>query len=417
MSPFRCRLFATCGWILLGSTLALIPRHAAQAQSDRGRGGASGGSSSTTVESRVAALEAALATMHVALESQANQMADLQSTVAAQANRIASLESTVGDQASQITSLNTTASDQASQIASLNTTITQQAGQLAALQTKVASQADQLASLTQGAADLLEKVTRQADQLAALQAGQSQLQVGLDAEASARQQGAADLLTAARTYADQKDGETLASAQAYAQDQVAPVADKLVNFSRSGNDLFITGANLHILNGLGSTETGNGLGNLIVGYNEPRGDGDDRTGSHNIVVGQQQNFSSYGGLAAGFHNDILGPFASVTGGTANTASALGAWVGGGQSNTAGDPFASVTGGPSSTGGGIGSPAGGEPEGADGGEDTSTSGGPQNTTPGDFASASGKPGRDLLAGLPWAAPSCFAALRSFFSLRP
>jgi len=32
-----------------------------------------------------------------------------------------------------------------------------------------------------------------------------------------------------------------------------------------------TGVNVQIVNGEGSTETANGLGNLIIGYNEERG--------------------------------------------------------------------------------------------------------------------------------------------------
>jgi hypothetical protein len=39
------------------------------------------------------------------------------------------------------------------------------------------------------------------------------------------------------------------------------------------------------------------VGNLIVGYNEPREFEENiRTGSHNVVVGQQHNFSRVGGL-------------------------------------------------------------------------------------------------------------------------
>ena len=74
-------------------------------------------------------------------------------------------------------------------------------------------------------------------------------------------------------------------------------------------EVVITRANLRIVNGLGSTELlrragglldcPNGLGNLIVGYNESRADlgGEDiRTGSHNVVVGQRHNFSRLRGV-------------------------------------------------------------------------------------------------------------------------
>ena len=52
----------------------------------------------------------------------------------------------------------------------------------------------------------------------------------------------------------------------------------------------LTGVNLQIVNGTGETDGQNGVGNLIVGYNEPRSlpfpAVDDRTGSQDIVPGQ-----------------------------------------------------------------------------------------------------------------------------------
>ena len=85
-----------------------------------------------------------------------------------------------------------------------------------------------------------------------------------------------------------------------------------------------TGCNVQIVNGLDDTETINGAGNLIVGYNEPPGGFQapppDRTGSHNIVAGKSNNYSSYGGLVVGDSNSISGGFAAVSGGHENTAS-------------------------------------------------------------------------------------------------
>ena len=114
-------------------------------------------------------------------------------------------------------------------------------------------------------------------------------------------------------------------------------------------EVVITGANLRIVNGLGSTDCRdeasgtpipdcpNGLGNLIVGYNEMRlpevGPPDRRTGSHNIIVGKEQNFSSFGGLVVGFRNEISGDFAAICGGFANTASGALAAVSGGRDST------------------------------------------------------------------------------------
>src|SRR5262249_14479311 len=82
-----------------------------------------------------------------------------------------------------------------------------------------------------------------------------------------------------------------------ARKRLAALEYKLQYVSGGPNEVVISGANLRIVNGLGSTETTNGLGNLIVGYNEPRGfEPDNRTGSHNVVVGMQNNFSRFGGL-------------------------------------------------------------------------------------------------------------------------
>lgn len=126
--------------------------------------------------------------------------------------------------------------------------------------------------------------------------------------------------------------------------QTASLEDLLIHFSRNGNDVFITGANLHIVNGQGSTETTNGVGNLIVGYNELRGGGNDRSGSHNIVAGRENNFSRFGGLVVGYRNEISGNFSSVSGGEFNTASAQFASVSGGAGNTANGDASSVSGG-------------------------------------------------------------------------
>ncbi len=109
--------------------------------------------------------------------------------------------------------------------------------------------------------------------------------------------------------------------------------------------LRIEGINVQVVNGAGSTQTQNGLGNLIVGYNElGNPNGDDRTGSHNISFGEANSFSSFGGLVGPNNNTISGPFASVSGGTSNTASGYYASVSGGWNNTASSLCASVSGG-------------------------------------------------------------------------
>ena len=103
----------------------------------------------------------------------------------------------------------------------------------------------------------------------------------------------------------------------------------------------LSGYNLHVVSGSGSTSDGTadaygnptgqgtltGLGNVIIGYNDLQGQGsngprDFRTGSHNLVLGDQNNYTSFGGLVAGSYNTISAPYATVTGGSFNTASGL-----------------------------------------------------------------------------------------------
>jgi hypothetical protein len=122
-------------------------------------------------------------------------------------------------------------------------------------------------------------------------------------------------------------------------------------------EIILSGVNLRIVNGLGRTDCGeednplpncpNGLGNLIVGYNELRV-GEEveniRTGSHNVVVGEAHNFSSFGGIVVGLRNTISGGFSSVNGGADNTASGNGASVSGGADNTASGLSAAFSGG-------------------------------------------------------------------------
>ncbi len=112
----------------------------------------------------------------------------------------------------------------------------------------------------------------------------------------------------------------------------------------------LSGANLQVVNGTGGTQNINGLGNIIVGYQEPRPTGADpgvvneRGGSHNLVVGMKHNYTSYGGFVAGLENTIKGDFASISGGCTSTATGGKSSISGGFLNTATGSFSSVSGG-------------------------------------------------------------------------
>ena len=177
--------------------------------------------------------------------------------------------------------------------------------------------------------------------------------------------------------------------------------------SQIGNDVYFEGCNVHVRNGVGATDAAvNGLGNLIVGYDEDGGTScadpfgcDIKNGSHNLVVGRHHTYSSYGGLVAGTDNTVSAAASSVSGGYGNTASELRSSVSGGSSNTASGDYSSVSGGSSnrasgsrsSVSGGISNTASGQNSSVSGGDDntssdrwSSVSGGNQNTANGDYA---------------------------------
>ena len=125
---------------------------------------------------------------------------------------------------------------------------------------------------------------------------------------------------------------------------------KYVSVQPSGVDakptVQFSGANVQIVNGEGSTKTANGEGNLVVGYDEKPGA---QTGSHNLILGEEQTYTSFGGILAGKENAISAPFASISGGSKNTASGENSSVTGGFLNVAsGNEGASVTGGTRNT---------------------------------------------------------------------
>ncbi len=107
----------------------------------------------------------------------------------------------------------------------------------------------------------------------------------------------------------------------------------------SGPHVLITGANVHVRSGSGFTNdngSATGLGNLIIGYNENTTPTPIlvRNGSHNLVGGSLNSFSSYGGVVFGVQNVSGMPYASVLGGNENRAQGQHSTVYGGFRNMA-----------------------------------------------------------------------------------
>lgn len=228
-----------------------------------------------------------------------------------------------------------------------------------------------------------------------------------------------------------------------------------------GPHFVFEGVNVHVRSGAGTTSEGctgqdfdcefrTGLGNLIIGYNEPRQpwidgfgsyvagqtsndyastaelcapsaqpdfrdiDGfplcDRREGSHGLVIGRWNNNMGHANFVAGLANDVGGHFVSIIGGQQNSATAnysavtggllnraygFGSSVGGGYYNITGlvsDPsrgrFASVSGGTFNVAEGEKSSVSGGQDNFAGGFASSVSGGINSLALGSFSAVSG-----------------------------
>ncbi len=234
---------------------------------------------------------------------------------------------------------------------------------------------------------------------------------------------------------------TLESLQA----RIADLEALLAGVVRNGNDLHFTGMNVRIESGSGATngDTGsggrivNGLGNLIVGYDEPNPlFPPNKTGSHNLIVGSGHNYTSYGGFAAGENNQLLNIYASACGGHRHTVegrwgSVTGGWfntasgdsstvsgghfneasgthsiVSGGQQNTASGLSSSVSGGWSNQATAFASSISGGLEGIASGFYSSVTGGEENTASGSRSTVSGGLNRSSVGLYDWRAGGLF-----------
>jgi hypothetical protein len=130
-------------------------------------------------------------------------------------------------------------------------------------------------------------------------------------------------------------------------DQAEALFDYL---SVNGNhDLVVSGANLYVQSGAGTTVDAvngpNGKGNLIIGYDEDNQSGTAlKTGSHCLVVGRGHTYTSFGGFVAGRDNAVTAESASILGGGFNSVSGAYGAIVGGQSNIAAGSNSSIGGG-------------------------------------------------------------------------
>ena len=177
-------------------------------------------------------------------------------------------------------------------------------GQVAALQAEITALQNQLGSFTSTGTSMLNLLKAAQNDISALQARVTKLEGQVATLTSGGGGTIPPNLTALSKYLT-----------------IDPNPINGVN----GPHVIFSGVNVHIRSGSGFTvdngATLTGLGNLIVGYNEP-GLGGPRTGSHNIIGGLGNSFTSYGGLVVGQLNSIAGPFDTILGGEMNQASGM-----------------------------------------------------------------------------------------------
>ncbi len=193
-----------------------------------------------------------------------------------------------------------------------------------------------------------------------------------------------------------------------------------VSLAHDGTTVRFSGVNVQIVSGSGATDipaNGNGLGNLIVGYNELRGERSEceegalspscnyedeegvgtrcdtdwnyannrpdwRWGSHNIVVGEGNNYGSVGGLVVGQSHTISDRYSVVVGGYCNFAQNQYTSVLGGHENRAVGRSSGICGGSRNVAqGGLSSVIGGSHNVASG-PDSLSGGGEYNDAQGD-----------------------------------
>jgi hypothetical protein len=296
-------------------------------------------------------------------------------------------------------------------ISSLQSQATTAINNIASLQSQVVSLQSQVTTANTAIGSLQGHAITDTNSIANLQSGETSLQsqiAGLQSEVNSLQSQVTSLATTdtnnfsslqTQVTTDTNNIAGLHTQETTDTNNIASLQSLLNGVSRGPvngyHTLTFSGMNVQMVNGTGSESTLNGLGNLIVGYaDDPYAFA--RTGSHNLISGDNGGWTSYGGLLAAQANQISAPFASISGGAVNIASGIGSSVSGGEGNTASGRGASVSGGSSFLGDDTpGNMASGPDSSVSGGQGNTASGygawiggGYRNTASGGVASVSG-----------------------------
>lgn len=190
--------------------------------------------------------------------------------------------------------------------------------------------------------------------------------------------------------------------------RVEAVEQLLAHLEVQGNNLVLSGMNFQVVNGSGATDGNvNGTGNIIIGYDEA-GNNDEKSGSHNLVIGMEHSYSSFGGLVAGGDNEISGDGASVVGGTRHRVSGAYASIAGGFRNEARGETASIAGGEDNRVDGRSSVVSGGQGNFAGTQSAAVAGGSDNAALGQASTVGGGRSRVASSSYDWQAGGLFQA---------
>lgn len=269
------------------------------------------------------------------------------------------------------------------------------------------------------------RITTNGTDIAALQATIATLQITI----GNLQTSLADKAAASHVHA-QSDISNLTNDIGSLQVDSVPGLGTYLSLGNDANGYMtalFSGVNIQVINGV-TQVTPNGLGNLIVGYNMNKAAGDfscsdgqynnvtdcasngntwalnHKSGSHNIVAGNNNSYSQHSGVVFGVRNIINRAYAGVTGGANNTASGVSASVSGGTEVIASGDASSVSGGFRNTASSSFSSVSGGTDNIARGYSSSVSGGRSNIANGFYSSVSGGNTRTSWSIDDWAAGS-------------
>ena len=208
------------------------------------------------------------------------------------------------------------------------------------------------------------------DSLARKVAALVQQVAALNASNTAQNQQIASL-TAANTALNQQVTTLTQQVSGISSNSMLALSQK-ISLSPDGQTVQFNGVNVQIVNGMGQTGLVNGTGNLIIGYDETSSTAQStcssfffqnqtdceansgvwgpsqRTGSHNLVLGNGHSYTAFGGIVAGYENIIANRYSVVSGGQNNISKSSWSNITGGANNVASGDYSSVSGGQNNT---------------------------------------------------------------------